>query len=278
MLACLCFVALHHHLPATAESLTAGLPVDEKGLTPDLLSRSARRAGLSTRLTKLAPAKIPDAVCPAIVLLEDDSACVYLGRTAEGEARVVYPSMIGEEVTESLADLAEKSTGHVLLARPRFRVDRHVELGTAKREGHWFWSAMRANLPVYRDVLFAAFFINVFAVALPLFTMNVYDRVVPNAAFETLWMLAAGMLVVLIGDVILRTLRAYFVDLASRRVDIDLSARIMEQALGMRMEHRPASVGSFAVNMRSFETLRDFIASATVTSIVDLPFAVLFSA
>jgi ATP-binding cassette subfamily C protein LapB len=100
--------------------------------------------------------------------------------------------------------------------------------------------------------------------------------VVPNAAFETLWMLAAGMLVVLIGDVILRTLRAYFVDLASRRVDVELSARIMEQALGMRMEHRPASVGSFAVNMRSFETLRDFIASATVTSIVDLPFAVLF--
>jgi len=276
LLACLCFVALHHQLPATAESLTAGLPVEEHGLTPDLLVRAAKRAGLNSRLTTLSPKKIPDAVCPAIVILEDRDACVYLGRTSEGEARVVYPAALAEEVTESLDRLLEKSTGHVLLARPKFRVDRNLELGTAKRDGHWFWSAMRANLPVYRDVLFAAFFINVFAVALPLFTMNVYDRVVPNAAFETLWMLAAGMLVVLIGDVILRTLRAYFVDLASRRVDIELSARIMEQALGMRMEHRPASVGSFAVNMRSFETLRDFIASATVTSIVDLPFAVLF--
>jgi len=89
-------------------------------------------------------------------------------------------------------------------------------------------------------------------------------------------MLAAGMAVILAGDMLLRSLRSYFIDLASRRVDVELSARLMEQALGIRLEHRPASVGSFAVNMRSFETLRDFIASATITSLIDLPFALLF--
>lgn len=274
---CLLFVARYHKLAATAESLTAGLPVGEAGLTPDLLLRAGDRAGLNTRLTHLAPDRIPDAVCPAVVLLQD-TACVFLGTDDNGAARVVYPYAIDSETTETFEALSARASGHVLLARPRFRVDRRLpEPGTGS-EGHWFWSAMRAHAPVYRDVLLAAFFINVFALALPLFTMNVYDRVVPNAAFETLWVLAAGMFVVLLGDVTLRTLRSYFIDLASRRVDVDLSAKIMEQALGMRLEHRPASVGSFAVNLRSFETLRDFIASATINSVIDLPFALLFFA
>ncbi|WOJ95027.1 type I secretion system permease/ATPase [Congregibacter variabilis] len=275
---CLLYVAHYHQLAATAESLTAALPVAEQGLTPDLLLRAADRAGLNTRLTHLTLDQIPDAVCPAIVLLED-SACVYLGTGENGTVRVVYPQAIDTEVTESVDALTARATGHVLLARPRFKVDaKTAGYQPRHREGHWFWTAMRANTGVYRDVLFAAFFINVFALALPLFTMNVYDRVVPNAAFETLWMLAAGMFVIIIGDVILRTLRSYFVDLAGKRVDVDLSARIMEQALGIRLEHRASSVGSFAVNLRSFETLRDFIASATINSVIDLPFALVFFA
>ena len=144
--------------------------------------------------------------------------------------------------------------------------------------GHWFWDAIRANAPIYRDVLLAAFFINVFALALPLFTMNVYDRVIPNNATETLWMLAAGVLIILLADIGLRTMRGYFLDLASRRVDIQLSALIMERVLGIRLEHRPASVGSYAVNLRSFETVRDFITSASIATIIDIPFALIFVA
>lgn len=125
-------------------------------------------------------------------------------------------------------------------------------------------------------MLLAAFFINVFALALPLFTMNVYDRVVPNNATETLWMLAAGVILMLLADITLRTMRGYFIDLASRRVDIQLSALIMERVLGMRLEHRPNSVGSYAVNLRSFESVRDFITSASITTLIDIPFAVLF--
>jgi len=142
--------------------------------------------------------------------------------------------------------------------------------------GHWFWDAIRANAPIYRDVLLAAFFINVFALAMPLFVMNVYDRVVPNNATETLWMLAAGVILMLLADISLRTMRGYFLDLASRRVDIQLSALIMERVLGIRLEHRPASVGSYAVNLRSFETVRDFITSASITTIIDIPFALIF--
>src|SRR5690606_2157694 len=117
---------------------------------------------------------------------------------------------------------------------------------------------------------------NLFALALPMFTMNVYDRVVPNNAVETLWVLAVGMALVLAADLFMRKLRSHFVDEASARIDVQLSATLMERVLGMRLEHRPESVGSFASNLRGFEQVRDFIASSTVTALVDLPFALLF--
>ncbi len=276
LLKCVLLVARHHGLQATAASLASGLPIDQEGLTPDLLSRAAKRAGLNTKFHQLALEEIPQAVCPVIVMLSDNRACVYFGTNAEGEAQIIRPEMVEGVVSIPVDALSRESTGVVLLARPRFRFDNRVAVGDPDREGHWFWSALRENKVLYRDVLLAALLINLFALAVPLFTMNVYDRVVPNAAFETLWVLAIGVGIVLIADFSLKWLRGYFLDLASRRVDVTLSGKIMERVLGMQLAHKPNSVGSFAVNLRSFETLRDFITSATVTTIIDLPFALIF--
>ena len=135
---------------------------------------------------------------------------------------------------------------------------------------------MAEHKTLYRDVLVASFFVNILALSVPIFTMNVYDRVVPNAAFETLWVLAFGVFVALIADLILRIVRGYFLDYAARRIDITLSASILEKTLGMRLEFKPASVGSFASNLRSFEFLRDFTTSATLTGLIDIPFALIF--
>lgn len=106
--------------------------------------------------------------------------------------------------------------------------------------------------------------------------MNVYDRVIPNRALETLWVLALGVILLVAVDLVLRLLRGYFIDLASARIDMQLSAQIMERVLGVRMEARPAAVGAFSANLRSFEVVRDFITSASVTAFIDLPFALLF--
>ena len=278
LLACLVILARHHGLPATPESLSAGLPLTEAGITASFLQRAAKKVGLNSRLRKIAIKDIPDSVCPAILLLEDGDACVYLGPTKGGAVEVIYPRLVDSVVEEAQADLEAKFSGFALLARPKFRFDSRVDSSDANRDGHWFWSAIRENMPVYKDVLVAAFFINLFALAVPIFMMNVYDRVVPNAAFDTLWVLATGVVIVLVADMVLKSMRGHFLDLASRRVDVELSAKIMERTLGMRLEYRPASVGSFAVNLRSFETLRDFITSTTITTIVDLPFSVLFLA
>ena len=277
LLECLVMVARQHGHPTTLDALAAGLPLENHLLTPSLFARAARRAGLTSKIVRRELTHIDDNLLPAVLLLEGRQACLLMGWDAAREkASVVMPDLGAAGIEMPLETLAARYTGSAILVRPKFRFDlRAPEVGKVKRR-HWFWGAMLENLPIYRDVLFAAGLINVFALAIPLFTMNVYDRVVPNQAMETLWLLALGVVLVLFADLALRTMRGYFIDLASSRIDIDLSARIMERVLGIRLENRPASAGSFAANLRSFETIRDFIASSTVTALIDLPFALLF--
>ena len=279
LLQCLLALCRYHGSASTAEAIVGGLPLDDGKLTPGLFERAAARVSLASRVLEKPAREIEPALLPAVLLMEGQSACLLMGWSDDGQsARVVYPDLNESVVEVSAEELLAKYAGSAIVCRPRFRFDaRSPRTGTSER-GHWFWTAMRANMPIYRDVLLAAFFINVFALALPLFTMNVYDRVVPNYAVETLWMLAAGVIIILLADISLRTMRGYFLDLASRRVDVKLSAQIMERVLGIRMEHRPISVGSYAVNLRSFETVRDFITSASVATIIDVPFAIIFMA
>jgi len=277
LLQCLLTLCRFHAVGTTEAAIYAGLPLKDGKLTPVLFERAAGRVGLASRIVYRTITDIEPALLPAVVILKGERACLLTGWDESGEiAHIVYSAHNEAVVNVPREQLLDDASGEVILCRPRFRFDsRAPRVGTSVR-GHWFWDAIRANAPIYRDVLLAAFFINVFALAMPLFVMNVYDRVVPNNATETLWMLAAGVILMLLADISLRTMRGYFLDLASRRVDIQLSALIMERVLGIRLEHRPASVGSYAVNLRSFETVRDFITSASITTIIDIPFALIF--
>lgn len=266
-----------HSRPSTRAALVAGLPLDKGLLTPSLFARAASRAGLSAKVTRRPLERIDAVLLPAVLLLANEEACVLLGWDEAGDnARVLYPETGQGTVLLTREELASRYTGIAIFARPHFRFDsRTPQVGEVKLR-HWFWGTLADQWPVYRDVLGAALLINLLALAMPLFTMNVYDRVVPNRAMETLWMLALGVMLVIGVDLALRLLRGYFIDLASARIDMQLSARIMERVLGVRMEARPAAVGSFASNLRSFESVRDFITSASVTAFIDLPFALLF--
>jgi ATP-binding cassette, subfamily C, bacterial LapB len=275
LLDCLVEVCRLHGHGATRASLSAGLPLADGRLGLDLAERAASRAGMVTRLARLAPEAVDPAALPAILVLKDDKACVLLGWDGE-QARVLLPETGQGTVHLTREELALRTTGLVLHVRPHFRFDSRTPQVRPPREGHWFWGVLLAQRFVYRDILGAAALVNLFALASPIFTMNVYDRVVPNAAVETLWSLAVGMVIVLCADLLLRKLRSRFVDEASARIDVQISATLMERVLGMRLEHRPESVGSFASNLRGFEQVRDLIASSTVTTLIDLPFALLF--
>jgi ATP-binding cassette subfamily C protein LapB len=277
LLDCLIELTRLHGRPSTRAALSAGLPLAGGCLTPSLFARAAARGGLSSRIVRRKLDAIDAALLPVILLLKGDEACVLLGWNATGdEARLLFPETGQGEVTLTRSELAERYVGIALFARPRFTFDaRTPEVGKVVQR-HWFWGALLEQAPLYRDVLGAALLINVFALVMPIFSMNVYDRVVPNNATETLWMLALGVLLVVGMDFMMRLLRGHFIDLASARIDVKLSALIMERVLGMRLEAKPASVGSFASNLRSFESVRDFIASATVTALIDFPFALIF--
>ena len=276
LLECLIELTRIHGEPWSRESLVAGLPLEDNLLTPSLLPRAAARAGLSARVVQRGLNEIPDRLLPAILLLNDQRALLLLQRLPDGQLQVRFPESGESAESLTLPELEAHYTGFAIFVRPRYRFDsRTPELGQF-RGRHWFWSTVYSNWRLYRDALLASLIVNTFALALPLFTLNVYDRVVPNHAIETLWVLAIGVAIALVFDFILRTARAYFIDLASKRIDINLSALIMERVLGIRMAVRPASVGSFAANLRAFEAVRDFIASATITSLIDLPFALIF--
>ncbi|MBN3562660.1 type I secretion system permease/ATPase [Aliamphritea spongicola] len=277
LLECLLVLSSFHGSSLNRESLVAGLPLEKQHLTPSLFARAAARAGFVSKILKKPLEALKSRALPAVLLLEGDEACVLMSWSRNKQsAQVIYPEF-PESVMEVPAEkLDQRYSGAVIYARPKLAFDARTPEVTNHKPSHWFWGAMRENLALYRDVLLAALFINVFALALPLFTMNVYDRVVPNHAFETLWVLAFGIGIVLIADLLLRTMRGYFLDLAGKRVDILLSVRIMQQVLGLKMEYRPLSVGAFAANLRSFETVRDFITSASLTALIDLPFTLIF--
>ena len=277
LLDCLVELSRIHGRPNTRAALVAGLPLVKGVLTPSLFARAAGRAGFSAKLARRPLERIDHALLPVVLMLKGEEACVLLGWDESGaNARLLFPDTGQGSVALSREELAERYAGVAIFCRPHFRFDQRSPQVGEVRLRHWFWGAIAEQWPVYRDVLGAALLINLLALAMPLFTMNVYDRVVPNRATETLWVLALGVMLLIGVDLLLRLLRGYFIDLASARIDLQLSSRIMERVLGVRMEARPAAVGAFASNLRSFETVRDFITSASVTAFIDLPFALVF--
>jgi ATP-binding cassette subfamily C protein LapB len=277
LLDCLMLLCQLNDVAMTRDALTSGLPLRNGKLTPALFKRASERADLVSKVIKKPFDAIRSEILPAVLLLTGEEACLLLGWDASHQnARVIFPELGETEVLIPLSELSRRYAGYTLTAKLRFVFDQRTPTVGKVHSRHWFWGALTENRRIYGDVMVAAFLINMFALAMPLFSMNVYDRVVPNRSIETLWVMVIGISLIIIGDLVLRTMRGYFLDWASHRIDIKLSARIMEQVLGVRLEKRPTSVGSFASSLRSFEMVRDFITSATITTFIDIPFALIF--
>ena len=149
---------------------------------------------------------------------------------------------------------------------------------TAGGRRGWFWSAVWDCRGDFLQVVPASVMINLFALAMPLFVMNVYDRVVPNAAFDSLWVLASGIAIIFAFEFVLRILRGAFVDAAGKRADAVLARRVYRQTLDMELAARPASAGNFAGLTRGYETVREFLSSLTLLGLLDFPFGLMMFA
>ncbi len=275
-LTCLLALAQLHHRQVSSSALTAGLPLIDGRLTPELFIRAAERARLTVRQERCQRFQF-DKLRPPVVLFKKDGGATLLVSCEKSGARVL-PSDGSEPVPMSWEAIKLQHTGDVFVVEPTHALDARAGETSEKSSSDWFWRGLLDNRRTYFDVLLAALFVNLFTLATPLYVMNVYDRVVPNQAVETLWALTAGVLLVLVFDFLLRMLRAYFLDTAGKRVDISLSSALFSHVLAVRPAQWPASSGSLASAMREFETLRDFVTSATLTTLVDLPFLFLFIA
>jgi ATP-binding cassette subfamily C protein LapB len=140
----------------------------------------------------------------------------------------------------------------------------------------WLWQHLRPHAPLYRQTLLASFVINLFALAGSLFAMNVYDRVIPNGATATLWVLSLGYCTVLVFDAVLRLIRSYILDIAGKDSDVILSTLLFRHALDVQLREKPQQTGLLVNLLREFEGVRQFFASSTLALLIDLPFALFF--
>lgn len=270
----------HQGVPRSAESLCAGL---SKGilLTPSQALTALGHAGLSGGLVRRRAHEFSAHLMPIILLRKDKGAAILLGTRRDAEGKLLYqlilPEMGNEASVEvSHQELSEWYSEHAILVKPNARVDTRAGDETPQSKGHWLFATLWRYRRYYRSAAIAAVMVNVLGLASIFFTMNVYDRVVPNQAYVTLWSLAIGVAVAMGFEAVSRYLRAHLLDVAGKKADLVLGSRLFRQALSIRMENKPASPGAFANQLREFESVRDFFTSATLAALSDLPFVLLF--
>lgn len=143
-------------------------------------------------------------------------------------------------------------------------------------KGHWFWGAFHQNWWTYGQIIIAAIMINLFSLGSSIFIMTVYDRVIPNNAVESLVALCIGMVILISFDFLLKFLRAYFIDSAGQKVDLKVAKGIFDRIMKLKLASQKGSTGGLVNTVREFESLRDFCTSASLATVVDIPFIILF--
>lgn len=276
LLECLVILTQLNHRPYSPNALLAGLPLVNQRLTPSLFVRAAERVGLEAKIFQKPIEQISNLILPAVLILKDEQACILTNIYDDQTIDVIFPG--NSQTTSSnhrLEELSIRYTGYAILVHtlPLKTNEKSIHNQNSNR---WFWNALWHYRYIYLQVVIAACFTNLFGLVSPLFVMNVYDRVVPNNAFSTLWVLSMGVVIIFIFDFILRTLRSYLIDVCGKKADIAISSALFQQVLGMRMSKKPASAGAFVSHLREFEILREFFTSATLTALIDIPFVVFF--
>ncbi len=280
LLECLLFLAKFHKRETSAESLKFNLPIHNKSFDVDMFVQSANRIGLVSKIVERKIKKLTKLALPAVLVLEKNRSCILLDYDEEENlAKVIMPGLSSGETVLTLDKLNSEYTGELIIIRPEFdfnnRVEKEILLENSKE---WFWGTLFKNKGIYKQVIIVSLFINLFILATPLFTMNVYDRVLPNNAIETMWALFIGISFVMVFDFILKILRSYFLGIASKRTDTIISNRIFNHVLNIKIDSKPASTGQFVSRLQSFESVREFFTSATVAAFVDFPFVIIFIA
>ncbi len=272
------FFARSYGYHVTDAVIWNGLPREQNNLTMDLLGRAAANCGLQTLAEDKDLATIPPAALPCLVLTRTSKLLILVSMdSAAGSLELKEPEQPDGVIHLPVKEFLQDYSGQAVFFRPAADKAGSSERVLGSR-GHWFWSTISSYWRDYLHVALAALMINLLALASPLFTMNVYDRVVPNAAIPTLWALAIGVVLSLVFDLILKIARGQIINVAGKQADNELAGKIFAHALAVDFEQRPASSGQFANHVKEFENVREFITSSSLVSLIDVCFIGIFIA
>lgn len=277
------WICQHYGMGRSQEALVAGLAKDVF-LSPSQALDALENNGFTSGLVERQLWELPLEVTPIILVRKSSGGCILLDRVKKKNAenkltwfyKVILPEVSKEPVEIEHEEIEAWFSGYAIMTKPKAKVDRRVVEGLPENQKHWLFSTLWRYRRYYRSGAVASVLINVLALASIFFTMNVYDRVIPNQAFTTLWSLAIGVTVAMLFEAVTRYVRAYLLDTAGKKADLIVGSILFRQALSVRMEHKPQSSGTFANQLREFESVREFVSSATLAALADLPFILLF--
>lgn len=272
LLQCLSIILQLQGQSKSPNSLKVDLPIFDELITPQLFIQAANNADLDARYVKRDLTKIAPQVLPVVLQLKNQQACVLVS-TKQNKAVVIRSSKATtEEIT--LQELSKDYDGYIYLIKAKDTIG--LQKKNRNNPAAWFWNTFWDYKNYYSEVALVSLFINIFALALPLFIMNVYDRVVPNNAIETLWVLASGIAIIMGFDYLMKTFRVYYVDLANEKIDVLVSSLLFQKLLRLDMEKRKEATGTLSHKILQFDNIASFLTSSTLLSIFDFPFVILF--
>lgn len=275
------------HIALTTRIL--GAPVSEAALSAEVvrdrklninfqsLGEVLRSHGFENTLSKRDLQDIPSLAVPLVLMLHNEEAAVVVRIEGVGRNRIYFLRQIdGLEQQLSHDELVSLYLGYCWFIKPKVTADNRSDLPEYHLPKSWFWKVIWRFKGYYYQVILATFIINFLALVSSLYVMNVYDRVIPNQAYETLWVLSIGVMLAILFEFLAKMIRGHLTDIAGKKADLIISSAIFRRMMALRLADRPTSAGSYANNLREFESVREFMTSASLLVLVDLPFLLLF--
>lgn len=250
---------------------------ENMGLDFSSLREYLKSEGFENTLSKRPLRDIPSLAVPVLLFLQNEEAALVTEIQENDDGRQ-YKVQLVDGLTQWFTEqeLEPKYLNHCWFIKPRESVDTRSELPEYNLPKAWFFKVIWRFKRYYYQVILASFIVNFLALVSSLYVMNVYDRVVPNKAYGTLWVLSLGVITAIVFELIAKMLRSYLTDIAGKKADLIISSALFRRVLGMKLQERPTSSGSYANNLRDFESVREFMTSASLLTLVDFPFLFLF--
>ena len=269
-------VARHYRLDCSAENVRiASLRANDSSVE-DVLRQMARQAGLTIKFATYDPTTLTQWRTPLVVQMQDGQVGVIQTLGEEDEVGIAYSGDQGLQSSINRQQLLDNALRTVILRPARPISDVRTNDYIKPYDEHWFRKIVLRDLRPYGHVMLASLVANILGLGGVLFSMQVYDRVIPAESLPTLYVLFGGVLLAIFFDFIMRLMRMKITDLLGKRADLRVSDLVFGHAMRLRNSARPKSTGSFISQLRELESLRDLITSSTATALADLPFFLIF--